>query len=138
MNGAVFNEEYSEMVLVKDIQLYSMCEHHVVPFFGKAHIAYIPNGKVVGLSKLARIADMFSRRLQVQERLTKQIADAVNDACDPLGVGVVIEATHMCMCMRGARATGSSTTTSAVLGCFKTDPRTRNEFYANIGRPRAF
>lgn len=136
LNGAVFSEEYSEMVLVKDIQIYSLCEHHVVPFHGKAHIAYIPNGKVLGLSKLARIADMFARRLQVQERLTTQIASAVMDAVQPLGVGVVVEATHMCMCMRGAKAHSSATVTSAVLGSFKTDPRTRSEFYANIGRPR--
>jgi len=136
LNGAVFEEDYSEMVVVRDIALYSLCEHHVVPFFGKCHIAYVPKGKVLGLSKLARIAEMYARRLQVQERLTTQIARAVMDAVDPQGVGVVVEATHMCMCMRGARATSSSTVTSAVLGSFRSDQRTRNEFFANIGRPR--
>eukprot|EP00475_Leptophrys_vorax_P001340 TRINITY_DN10711_c0_g1_i1.p2 TRINITY_DN10711_c0_g1~~TRINITY_DN10711_c0_g1_i1.p2 ORF type:complete len:124 (+),score=25.40 TRINITY_DN10711_c0_g1_i1:333-704(+) len=122
------------MVLVKSIELYSLCEHHLVPFFGKVHVGYIPNGKVLGLSKIARIVDMFARRLQVQERLTKQIANCINEALHPKGVAVVIEATHMCMVMRGVEKTGCSTTTSSVLGVFKQDARTRAEFFSHLSR----
>ena len=132
LTGALFDVDYDEMVLVRDIDFYSQCEHHMVPFFGRAHVAYIPNGKVVGLSKVPRTVEIFARRLQVQERLTQQIAQAVQDACEPLGVGVVVECSHMCMCMRGVRAAGSSTVTSAVLGSFRSDFRTRQEFFANI------
>mmetsp|Transcript_16166 Transcript_16166/g.48885 ORF Transcript_16166/g.48885 Transcript_16166/m.48885 type:complete len:263 (+) Transcript_16166:68-856(+) len=134
INGAVFHEDYSEMVVVKDINVFSLCEHHVVPFFGKVHIAYIPRDRVLGLSKLARISKMYAQRLQVQERLTRQIADAVVDAVSPLGVGVVVEAQHMCMAMRGACQPSSTTVTSAVRGCFQADSRTRAEFFANVGR----
>jgi GTP cyclohydrolase IA len=132
LNEAVFEEDHDEMVVVRDIDLYSMCEHHMVPVTGKVHIGDSPNGKVLGLSKLARISDVFARRLQVQERLTKQIANAVMGAIDPKGVAVVIEATHMCMVMRGVEKSGASTVTSSVLGCFKSDPRTRSEFMSHI------
>ena len=127
LQSAMFKESYSEMVIVKDIELYSLCEHHLLPFFGKAHIAYIPNGHIVGLSKLPRVVDVFSRRLQVQERLTEQILDCINDTLSPKGVAVVIEASHMCMMMRGVQKQNSSTTTSGFRGAFKEND-TRNEF----------
>jgi GTP cyclohydrolase IA len=128
LRGAMFKEDYSEMVIVKDIELYSMCEHHILPFFGKAHVAYIPNGYIVGLSKIPRIVDVFARRLQVQERLTQEVLDCIQDTLKPLGVAVVIEARHMCMMMRGVQKQNSSTTTSAFTGVFKEDEKTRNEF----------
>jgi GTP cyclohydrolase IA len=128
LRGAMFKEEYSEMVIVKDIELYSMCEHHILPFFGKAHVAYIPNGHIVGLSKIPRVVDVFARRLQVQERLTHQILDAIQETLQPLGVAIVIEARHMCMMMRGVQKQNSATTTSAFTGVFKDDEKTRNEF----------
>ena len=127
LQGAMFDEDYNEMVIVKDIELYSLCEHHMLPFFGKAHIAYIPNGRIVGLSKLPRVVDVFSRRLQVQERLTQQILDCINDTLEPKGVAVVLEASHMCMMMRGVQKQNSTTTTSGFRGAFK-DTDTRNEF----------
>ena len=127
LQSAMFREDYNEMVIVKDIELYSMCEHHVLPFFGKAHVAYIPNGQIVGLSKIPRVVDVFSRRLQVQERLTEQILDCINDTLNPKGVAVVIEASHMCMMMRGVQKQNSTTTTSGFRGAFK-ETETRNEF----------
>jgi GTP cyclohydrolase IA len=127
LRGAMFEEDYRNMVIVKDIELYSMCEHHMLPFFGKAHIAYIPNGYIVGLSKIPRIVDVFARRLQVQERLTNQILDCIQNTMKPLGVAVVIEASHMCMMMRGIQKQNSVTTTSAFTGAFKKQ-ETRNEF----------
>jgi GTP cyclohydrolase I len=130
INNAIFDSEASEIVLVKDIELYSMCEHHLLPFVGKAHVAYIPNGKVVGLSKVARIVDMFARRLQIQENLTIQIADALMKILHPTGVAVVIEAKHLCMMMRGVEKQNSLMKTSCLLGSFKEDARTRSEFLA--------
>ena len=127
LQSAMFQENYNEMVIVKDIELYSLCEHHMLPFFGKAHLAYIPNGHIVGLSKLPRIVDIFSRRLQVQERLTEQILDCINSTLNPKGVAVVIEASHMCMMMRGVQKQNSTTTTSGFRGAFR-DTDTRNEF----------
>jgi GTP cyclohydrolase IA len=127
LQSAMFEETYNEMVIVKDIELYSLCEHHMLPFFGKAHIAYIPYGHIVGLSKIPRVVDVFARRLQVQERLTEQILDCINDTLQPNGVAVVIEASHMCMMMRGVQKQNSNTTTSGFRGAFK-DTDTRNEF----------
>ena len=128
VNGALFTVEYNEMVIVRDIDFYSLCEHHLLPFFGRCHVAYIPNGKVIGLSKIPRLVDMFARRLQVQERLTSQIADAIRDSVTPLGVAVVMEATHLCMAMRGVEKQNSVTVTSAMLGVMHQDARTRHEF----------
>ncbi len=133
LNKAVFKEKYDEMVIVKDIDFFSMCEHHLLPFYGKAHIAYIPNGKIVGLSKIPRIVEIFSRRLQVQERMTQQIAETLFDALEPDGVGVVIEAKHLCMMMRGVEKQHSVATTSAMLGSFRDDERTRSEFLHLVG-----
>tara|TARA_B110000967_G_scaffold102842_1_gene105523 strand:- start:15 stop:611 length:597 start_codon:yes stop_codon:yes gene_type:complete len=127
LESAMFKEEYKEMVIVKDIELYSLCEHHILPFFGKAHIAYIPNGHIVGLSKIPRVVDVFARRLQVQERMTEQILECINDTLKPQGVAVVIEASHMCMMMRGVQKQNSTTTTSGFRGSFK-ETDTRNEF----------
>jgi len=133
LKSAMFKESYNEMVIVKDIELYSLCEHHILPFFGKAHIAYIPNGHIVGLSKLPRIVDVFARRLQVQERLTEQVLDCINDTLKPQGVAVVIEASHMCMMMRGVQKQNSITTTSGFRGQFE-KIETRNEFLKLIGK----
>jgi GTP cyclohydrolase I len=134
LKKAVFTERYSEMVIVRDIDFYSLCEHHLVPFFGKCHIAYVPNGKIIGLSKLPRIVEVFSRRLQVQERLTQQIADTLFKHLKPLGVGVVIEARHLCMMMRGVEKHESVATTSAMLGIFRGDVKTRTEFLTLLDR----
>ena len=132
VNGALYDVKYDEMVIVRDIEFFSMCEHHMLPFFGKAHVAYIPNGKIVGLSKLPRIVEVFARRLQVQERMTREIASTIVDYLDPIGVAVVCEARHMCMMMRGVEKQNSVTTTSAMLGAFK-QPQTRAEFLTLIG-----
>jgi GTP cyclohydrolase I len=128
LKGALFAEDYNEMVIVRDIDFYSLCEHHLLPFFGRCHVAYIPNGKIVGLSKLPRVVDVFARRLQVQERMTQQIADAIQSVLNPLGVGVVCEARHMCMMMRGVQKQNSITTTSAMVGEFSENAKTREEF----------
>lgn len=138
LNGAIFHEEYDDMVVVKDVEFYSQCEHHMLPFFGKAHIGYIPNGRIVGLSKIPRIVDMFSRRLQVQERLTTEIAEALEEALKPRGVAVVLEGAHMCMLMRGVQKQDATMITSHVMGTFRTDRATRQEFMALVkgGGPR--
>jgi GTP cyclohydrolase IA len=132
LNGALFEAEGSEMIVVKNIEFYSLCEHHMLPFFGKANIAYIPNTKILGLSKFARVVDVFARRMQVQERMTSQIADALLEALEPKGVAVVTEASHLCMMMRGVEKQGSTTRTSAMRGCFREDARTRQEFLEAI------
>jgi GTP cyclohydrolase I len=136
INEALFDVEYSEMVIVKDIDFYSLCEHHLLPFFGKAHVAYIPKGKVVGLSKIPRIVDMFARRLQVQERMTQQIADFIDEVLHPHGVAVVVEGAHMCSMMRGVKKANATMVTSALLGTFKSHLETRTEFMEHIGRRR--
>jgi len=133
LNAAVFEEEYDDMVIVRDIEMYSLCEHHLVPFFGSVNVGYLPRGKIVGLSKIARVVDMFSRRLQVQERLTHQIAHALNDALEPQGVAVVIQARHLCMMSRGVEKQQSSMVTSCVLGAFREDRATRQEFMQLLG-----
>lgn len=134
LREALFDVDYDEMVIVKDIEMFSLCEHHMLPFFGKVHVAYIPKGKVVGLSKIPRLVEVFARRLQVQERLTRQIADAIQDAIAPQGVGVVIEARHLCMMMRGIEKQHSSTVTSAMVGCFR-QKETRTEFLSLVRQP---
>jgi len=134
---AVFHEPCNEMVMVREIELYSVCEHHLLPFFGKCHIAYLPAGRIVGLSKLARVVDVFARRLQVQERLTTQVAEALFRTLEPLGVGVVIEAKHLCMMMRGVERQNSLAVTSCLLGEFETNPKTRSEFFELVGRKHA-
>jgi GTP cyclohydrolase I len=135
VNDALYSDVYDEMVIVKDIDLFSLCEHHLLPFFGKCHVAYLPKGKIIGLSKIPRIVDAFSRRLQVQERLTTQVAQCLEKTLKPKGVGVVIEALHLCMSMRGVEKQSSYTTTSSMLGCFKSDARTRSEFL-NLIQPQ--
>lgn len=138
VNGAIFDEGHNEMVLVRDINLFSLCEHHMLPFMGRAHVAYIPTQKVVGLSKLARIVEMYARRLQVQERLTRQVAEAIQTILEPQGVAIVVEATHMCMVMRGVQKPGSWTVTSAMLGVFEEDQKTKEEFLNLIRHQPAF
>ena len=134
INHAIFDEDAKDMVVVRDVEFFSLCEHHLLPFFGKAHVGYIPDGKVIGLSKIPRVIDMFSRRLQVQERLTRQIAETIQDVLDPIGVAVVMEGRHMCMQMRGVEKQNSLATTSSMLGKFRESDRTRSEFLTIIGR----
>lgn len=136
INGALFDVDYSEMVLVKDIEFYSMCEHHILPFFGRAHVAYIPDGKVIGLSKIPRIVEMFARRLQVQERMTSQIANFLQEVLNPKGVAVVVEGSHMCAMMRGVKKSQANMTTRTMLGAFKDDPQQRAEFISLISKER--
>jgi GTP cyclohydrolase I len=136
INGAIFNQEINNMVIARDIELFSLCEHHMLPFFGRVHIGYIPKGRIFGVSKLARLADNYARRLQIQERLTEQIARAIMDAIEPEGVGVIIEAQHLCMMMRGVEKQNSMMVTSSVLGSFHDSPATRNEFLSLLNRPR--
>lgn len=128
INGAIFDEPYNEMVVIKKIDFYSLCEHHLLPFFGKAHVAYVPNGRIIGLSKIPKMVEAFSRRLQIQERLTREIADTLQKKLSPMGVGVILEARHLCMEMRGAESRDSPMVTSTMLGSFRSDPRTRDEF----------
>jgi GTP cyclohydrolase IA len=135
LNNALFTVDYNEMVIVKDIDFYSLCEHHLLPFFGKCHVAYIPRGRVIGLSKIPRLVEVFARRLQIQERMTNQIAETIREKIDPLGVAVVAEATHLCMAMRGVEKQNSFAITSAMLGAFQSDARTRMEFLELIRRP---
>ncbi len=136
IHGALFDVDYDEMVIVKDIEFYSLCEHHLLPFFGRAHVAYVPQGKVIGLSKIPRIIDMFTQRLQVQERLTREIAEAIEEVIHPQGVAVIMEAQHLCMMMRGVEKQRSQTVTSAMLGVFKSQMQTRNEFLSLVERGR--
>ena len=136
VNGAIYNEDYNEMVIVKDVDVYSLCEHHMLPFFGKCHVAYLPKGKIIGLSKIPRLIDAYSRRLQVQERLTTQIAQCIQDIVKPAGVAVIVDAVHLCMSMRGVEKLNSYTTTSSMLGCFKDDARTRSEFLSLVAPSR--
>ena len=136
VNDALYSENYNEMVIVKDIDLYSLCEHHMLPFFGKCHVAYLPQGKIIGLSKVPRLVDAYSRRLQVQERLTTEIAQCIQSIVKPAGVAVVIDALHLCMSMRGVQKQNSYTTTSSMLGCFKDDARTRSEFLSLLAPSR--
>jgi len=140
LRDALFDVDYDEMVIVKDVEMFSLCEHHMLPFYGKVHVAYLPKGKVIGLSKIPRLIDVFARRLQVQERLTKEIAETIQNAIDPIGVGVVIEARHLCMMMRGVEKQHSATVTSAMLGAFRDDQQTRGEFLSLIGsgKPNGF
>ena len=137
LNDALFEEKYDEMVMGKDIEFYSMCEHHLLPFFGRVHVAYVPSGRVIGLSKIPRLVEMFARRLQVQERMTSEIADAIAAAIEPQGVGVIVEAEHLCMMMRGVQAQHSTTVSSAMRGVFKTQLQTRNEFLSLVGRGKS-
>ncbi|HEX3569408.1 MAG TPA: GTP cyclohydrolase I FolE [Acidobacteriaceae bacterium] len=138
LHNALFDVDYDEMVIVKDIEFFSMCEHHLLPFFGKAHVAYVPNGKVIGLSKIPRLVDVFARRLQVQERLTTEVADAIDGAIHPQGVAVILEAQHLCMMMRGVEKQHSATVTSAMRGAFKTQQQTRNEFLSLVRKTERF
>jgi len=138
LHNALFDVDYDEMVIVKDIEFFSMCEHHLLPFFGKAHVAYVPNGKVIGLSKIPRLVDVFARRMQVQERLTTEVADAIVDAIHPQGVAVILEAQHLCMMMRGVEKQHSATVTSAMRGVFKTQQQTRSEFLSLVHKTERF